>query len=54
LYAANGAIYLTLWLSVYEYIVLGNRAKIKHISITKSIVPQQIALESCSNPQKTQ
>ena len=38
----------------YEYIIPGNQHKIKHILVlTNRIAPQQIALESCSNPEKT-
>jgi len=44
---------LTPWLLVYEHIVPGNQAKINDISV---VLPpaKQIALESCSNPEKTQ
>jgi len=46
---------LTRALSVYKYIVLGNQGKTRDISVTDQlhIAPQLIALESCSNPQKT-
>ena len=47
---------LTCSLLAYGYIVLGNQREIKHVyfmCLSNGITPQPIALESCSNPQKT-
>jgi len=44
-----------VWLPVYQYIVLGNRGKNQGYfsCLANCIAPQPIALESCSNLQKS-